>query len=734
MADKTFSNVKIKVAFTKASDHTTNIATGDNIADSLGKIAKWHDDFHSVVWDGNAATVSGHTVASNVPANAKFTDTTYSTMVGATASASGGSGLVPAPAAGDQNKFLTGAGTWVAQTSYSAAGTSLGLVKTGGDVTISSGVITVKDNSHNHTISNVTGLQTALDAKLGTSLKGAANGLAELDADGKVPSSQLPSYVDDVIEGYLSSGKFYKESAHTTEITGESGKIYVDLTSSKTYRWSGSTFVEISASLALGETSSTAYRGDHGKTAYEHSQKTGTGTVSNTNPHGLSKTDIGLGNVENKSSATIRSEITKANVTDALGYTPPKQDTTYTAATTSSDGLMSSADKTKLNGIAAGAEVNQNAFTNIVVGSTTVTADTKTDTVTLVAGSNVTITADEKNDKITITAKDTTYPAATTTTAGLMSASDKTKLNGIAEGANNYSLPVATTDTLGGVKNGNGVTIAEDGTISVATMTGATSSTAGASGLVPAPASGKQTSYLRGDGTWSVPTNTDTKVNVTLGTTSKAYLLGTTTTPTATATGVTAIADTGVYLDTTAGKLTATSFAGSGAGLTSLNASNISSGTLAAARLATSGVTAGSYGPSAASSPAHGGTFSVPYVTVDTYGRVTTAATQTITLPAGYTHPTTAGNKHIPAGGSSGQILRWSADGTAAWGADNNTWIALAGATASADGTAGYTPKPTKAGFTEYKTVNNQFLCGDGTWSSKPIIEEDTLILNCVGD
>lgn len=91
-------------------------------------------------------------------------------------------------------------------------------------------------------------------------------------SSGKIPSSYLPAYVDDVIEGYLSSGKMYKESAHTTEITGETGKIYVDLSTNKTYRWSGSAFVEISSSLALGETSSTAYRGDRGKIAYEHSQ------------------------------------------------------------------------------------------------------------------------------------------------------------------------------------------------------------------------------------------------------------------------------------------------------------------------------------------------------------------------------------------------------------------------------------------------------------------------------
>ena len=79
--------------------------------------------------------------------------------------------------------------------------------------------------------------------------KGAANGVAPLDAEGKVASDYLPSYVDDVIEGYLADGKLYEEEAHTTEITGEKGKIYVDLGSANNqcYRWSGSAFVEVSS-------------------------------------------------------------------------------------------------------------------------------------------------------------------------------------------------------------------------------------------------------------------------------------------------------------------------------------------------------------------------------------------------------------------------------------------------------------------------------------------------------
>lgn len=97
--------------------------------------------------------------------------------------------------------------------------------------------------------------------------------------------------------------------------------------------------------------------------------------------------------------------------------------------------FVTAAQITKLNGIAAGAEVNQNAFSNVKVGTTTVAADTKTDTLELVAGSNVTITPDATNDKVTIAATNTTYSDVTTTTHGLMTAADKVKLNGIATGA-----------------------------------------------------------------------------------------------------------------------------------------------------------------------------------------------------------------------------------------------------------------------------------------------------------
>lgn len=79
-------------------------------------------------------------------------------------------------------------------------------------------------------------------------------------------------------------------------------------------------------------------------------------------------------------------------------------------------------------------------------------------------------------------------------------------------------------------------------------------------------------------------------------------------------------------------------------------------------------------------------------------------------IPAAYTHPTSAGNKHIPSGGSEGKILRWGSNGTAVWGNDNNTTYSdMTGATASEAGTAGLVPAPAKGNA-------NRYLCSDGTF------------------
>lgn len=94
------------------------------------------------------------------------------------------------------------------------------------------------------------------DAQVKRSEMGVANGVATLGTDGKVPAAQLPAYVDDVLE-YDNKAAF--------PATGETAKIYVAKDTNLTYRWGGSAYIEISVSLALGETSSTAYAGDKGK-------------------------------------------------------------------------------------------------------------------------------------------------------------------------------------------------------------------------------------------------------------------------------------------------------------------------------------------------------------------------------------------------------------------------------------------------------------------------------------
>lgn len=143
---------------------------------------------------------------------------------------------------------------------------------------------------------NVT-LDAADVSAIPASQKGQANGVAELDSAGKVPAAQLPGYVDDVRE-YDSLSSFPE--------TGEDGILYIAEDTNLTYRWSGKQYVEISPSLALGETSSTAYRGDRGKTAYDHSQITGG------NPHGTTYDEVGAapaGHVSVKASASVLGHI-----------------------------------------------------------------------------------------------------------------------------------------------------------------------------------------------------------------------------------------------------------------------------------------------------------------------------------------------------------------------------------------------------------------------------------------
>lgn len=191
----------------------------------------------------------------------------------------------------------------------------------------------VSTSTYNSGISSVnSSIKTVSDSL--TSFKntrGAANGIAPLNSSAQIDSQYLPSYVDDVVE-------YAEKSSFPT--TGEAGKIYVDKTTNLTWRWSGTAYVEISPSLALGTTSSTAFRGDYGNTAYSHATAKGSAFAS-----GLYKITTNAQGHVTAATAVAKSDIT------ALGI--PESNTTYSAATTSAAGLMSASDKSKLDGIVA---------------------------------------------------------------------------------------------------------------------------------------------------------------------------------------------------------------------------------------------------------------------------------------------------------------------------------------------------------------------------------------------
>lgn len=157
--------------------------------------------------------------------------------------------------------------------------------------------------------------------------KGQPGGLASLDSNGLVPSSQLPSYVDDVLE-YPTLSAF--------PATGETGKIYVTLDTNLTYRWSGTGYVEISKSLALGETSSTAYAGNKGKENRDALTSLPANLVST-----VASPTANASNVVFNYTGTSKSGINYS--------TPTAKTLTIPAASSSAAGVMAAADKVKLD-------------------------------------------------------------------------------------------------------------------------------------------------------------------------------------------------------------------------------------------------------------------------------------------------------------------------------------------------------------------------------------------------
>lgn len=253
-----------------------------------------------------------------------------------------------------------------------------------------------------------TTITNSLNAFIST--KGQPGGLAELDSTGKVPAAQLPSYVDDVLE-FSTKAQFPQ--------TGETGKIYVAKDTNLTYRWTGTQYLEISQSLALGETPSTAYPGDKGKANRDALNSMPTKLTSYLTP------------------TTSTGELVKINYKytskDGLNYGPLQDDNIdIPSATTTNAGAMSAIDKGRLDDLYdefgsienPGNKLNS-LPKNLVTGVDATSRNASTVTINY-KQSDLSAASNSYANPIT---KSQTIPAATQSAAGVMTATDKQNLD-----------------------------------------------------------------------------------------------------------------------------------------------------------------------------------------------------------------------------------------------------------------------------------------------------------------
>lgn len=242
------------------------------------------------------------------------------------------------------------------------------------------------------------------------STKGQPGGLAELDSTGKVPAAQLPSYVDDVLE-FSTKAQFPQ--------TGETGKIYVAKDTNLTYRWTGTQYLEISQSLALGETPSTAYPGDKGKANRDALNSMPTKLTSYLTP------------------TTSTGELVKINykyaAKDGLNYGPLQDDNIdIPSATTTNAGAMSAIDKGRLDDLYNEFGSIQNpgdkldSLPNNLVTGVDATSRNATSVTINYKQSDLSAASNSYANPIT---KSQTIPAATQSAAGVMTATDKQNLD-----------------------------------------------------------------------------------------------------------------------------------------------------------------------------------------------------------------------------------------------------------------------------------------------------------------
>ncbi len=294
--------------------------------------------------------------------------------------------------------------------------------------------------------------------------KGIANGIATLDSSGLIPSNQLPSYVDDVVEGYYNStdNKFYKEETHTTALTGEDGKIYVDIPSNHSFRYAPASqaYIKIDDAVSTAERALKDSDGNDINATYEK------------------KTDAVTSLAKKADKSTTLSGY---GITDA--YTKTEVDTKLDTKANSSYvsgqfGTISKSIATIDNNISKNSnsiqELSRDTNTSISNITTRILTVENSVSANKAAINNINKQITDNHTPISSTYATKTELAnktkpATTTSLGTVIVGDNLTIDstGKLSAKNSYALPVATATVLGGIKQGTDVTIDTNGILSI---------------------------------------------------------------------------------------------------------------------------------------------------------------------------------------------------------------------------------------------------------------------------
>ena len=315
-------------------------------------------------------------------------------------------------------------------------------------------------------VSDRTAADTALDTKLQANIdaleakhdafvatKGKANGFASLDANGTVPANQLPSYVDDIIDVYatydksatgeLTNIKLYSDAAHQNAITGEAGKIYINITNGEPpyqFRWTGTIFARADVQvLILGQITGTAFDGGRGKELEDQvaSLKANGASHFDNNTYQAStvrlnfKCWFGNGNVQDHYSQITAATASRAGVMTAadkvkLDTTLPNQIATETTNRTNADNAITAKINSFPDHILGRDLENSGNLINLITSATKLTI-----------GYWWTERKEDGSFQVNKTQHTFDIPAATQTVAGVMTAADKKNLDNTVTGLAN---------------------------------------------------------------------------------------------------------------------------------------------------------------------------------------------------------------------------------------------------------------------------------------------------------